>query len=704
MAGGNNGLLTSIATSTFYAPGKIGQAFRFDGVDDYVDLGNSAWISQSFSVSAWVKTDYKGASQVILSKLAGASSWQFYFRLAANGQVVFKLYGVDSTVDQREWGTTQTGFNDGKWHHVVATAQNIDGNIVKTITMYVDGTAWPNTLINSFGTNNAYTVKSSTIKAGAYFTPSLGLPFNGSIDDPRVYNRVLSATEVKQLYNLGAEGHLSAAPPVIATSSCSTGLSCGLVGYWTFDGKDTPNGTVRDKSGNGNNGTLSGIATSTFYIQGKMGQAFNFDGVNDSVTVASSASLPTTEGLSYSMWIKSNSTGGTTFFARPNSGTGYALSYAFGNRLTFAHDGSTDMTARTSSSFGALPIGVWTHVVVTWDGSTTAANVLFYKNTVVQAHDINTNGVSLTSTSGQNFIIGGSGGIDDVRLYNRVLSVAEIKQLYILGNESHQASSPQVTATSTCTTGLSCGLVGYWTFDGKDTSWTSASAGTTLDKSGSGGTGTLTGMSQVATPGFGKYGQALNFRGGVGEYVNVADANRYSFGNGTTDTPFSLSAWIQYDSSLSGSYSQWPVICKWTDIGNAEWCFYINYSDLVGGQTGNGLTLQINKSGGTTDRFIVEGRTPVPRDKWSHVVATYDGSSTSAGMKVYLNGVQETTDLFTAGTYTAMSNLAAHVDIGGLISANNSFDAFAKGKIDDVRMYNRALSAAEILRLYNGGR
>jgi hypothetical protein len=143
---------------------------------------------------------------------------------------------------------------------------------------------------------------------------------------------------------------------------------------------------------------------------------------------------------------------------------------------------------------------------------------------------------------------------------------------------------------------------------------------------------------------------------------------------------------------------------KWTDLGNAEWSFYIAYGDLVGGQSGNGLTLQINKSGGVTDRFVVEGRTPVTKNKWNHVVTTYDGSSTSAGMKVYLNGVQDTTDLFTSGTYTAMSNLASSVDIGASIRTQAAFDAFAKGKIDDVRIYNRALSATEIRQLYNGGR
>ena len=77
----------------------------------------------------------------------------------------------------------------------------------------------------------------------------------GKIDDVRVYNRALSATEIKQLYNLGAAnvGHSNAM------------ISNGLVGYWTFDGKDTnwTTGQTRDLSGNGNNGSLAFMSTSS---------------------------------------------------------------------------------------------------------------------------------------------------------------------------------------------------------------------------------------------------------------------------------------------------------------------------------------------------------------------------------------------------------------------------------------------------------
>lgn len=62
----------------------------------------------------------------------------------------------------------------------------------------------------------------------------------------------------------------------------------GLVGHWTFDGKDVASGVALDSSGNGYNGNLINIATSTFYSIGKIGQGFNFDGTDD---VASNGKL-----------------------------------------------------------------------------------------------------------------------------------------------------------------------------------------------------------------------------------------------------------------------------------------------------------------------------------------------------------------------------------------------------------------------------
>src|SRR3989344_3805799 len=81
----------------------------------------------------------------------------------------------------------------------------------------------------------------------------------------------------------------------------------GLIGWWTFDGKDMPSGKVNDVSGNGNHGSAINIATSTFYTVGKIGQGLKFDGVNDYVNLGNDSSIAVQFPLTLSAWVKFNS-------------------------------------------------------------------------------------------------------------------------------------------------------------------------------------------------------------------------------------------------------------------------------------------------------------------------------------------------------------------------------------------------------------
>jgi hypothetical protein len=86
-------------------------------------------------------------------------------------------------------------------------------------------------------------------------------------------NIFILALFISIIPNITKAAFIGASAPVTATTSCNTGLSCGLVGYWTFDGKNIVNGVVKDMSGSGNDGNTVNIASSTFYAPGKIGQA-----------------------------------------------------------------------------------------------------------------------------------------------------------------------------------------------------------------------------------------------------------------------------------------------------------------------------------------------------------------------------------------------------------------------------------------------
>src|SRR3990167_9563410 len=101
-------------------------------------------------------------------------------------------------------------------------------------------------------------------------------------------------------------------------------ITDGLVGYWTFDGKDMAGGKALDKSGNGNHGSPVNIATSTFYTSGKLGQGLKFDGVNDYVSAGTGNNLNLgTSNFTFSLWFKiPASVAFSNLLNRADSGTG----------------------------------------------------------------------------------------------------------------------------------------------------------------------------------------------------------------------------------------------------------------------------------------------------------------------------------------------------------------------------------------------
>jgi hypothetical protein len=121
----------------------------------------------------------------------------------------------------------------------------------------------------------------------------------GKLDDVRLYNRKLTAGEVKSLYNQGVS-KLNKTP----TST----LTNGLAGHWTFDGKNVVGGVALDSSVSGNNGNLINIATSSFYSIGKIGQGFNFDGTDDYIDLGNPASLNITGAITFGAWVKFDTT------------------------------------------------------------------------------------------------------------------------------------------------------------------------------------------------------------------------------------------------------------------------------------------------------------------------------------------------------------------------------------------------------------
>jgi hypothetical protein len=200
-----------------------------------------------------------------------------------------------------------------------------------------------------------------------------------------------------------------------------------LVGWWKLD--ETSGLTAADSSVFGNDGTLPNMAGNE-WTNGTVGGALEFDGTDDYVSVPNSSSLQLTSALTMAGWIKADSWGSGTdvdIIARkgednPNN---YQLSIADGLATLYLDDG--DGSGYRGDTL--LNTGQWYHIAATWDGTT----VRIYVDGVLDNDPPDLHGDNI-STDTRAFYIGGRSGadlldgiLDDIRIYNRALSEAEIK-------------------------------------------------------------------------------------------------------------------------------------------------------------------------------------------------------------------------------------------------------------------------------------
>jgi hypothetical protein len=267
--------------------------------------------------------------------------------------------------------------------------------------------------------------------------------WDGSVDDVRVYNRALSATEVLRLYNAGSS-KINVTPTSVLTS--------GIVGWWTFDGSKITD-KVYDSSGQGNNGYIYNAATTSAKVIGKLGQGLRFDGVDDYVNIGNGPTLTSGVPFSIGWWEKiSTNVGGTIYpsrfrlivdnnssnngfiVIRSNDGNYAPISWGGANSI-----GNTFFVKAAGAPTISSSINIWHHFVLTGTNpsSNTAGNFNLYVDGVSYATSAAGVGNSINNTTNR---IGYDGidtasntVLDDVRVYNRALTSTEVLRLYNMG-------------------------------------------------------------------------------------------------------------------------------------------------------------------------------------------------------------------------------------------------------------------------------
>ncbi|ODS36832.1 hypothetical protein BEH94_00960 [Candidatus Altiarchaeales archaeon WOR_SM1_SCG] len=180
---GNDGTVNGATLDTINF--VSGSALSFDGSDDYVDIGNSLFSTtnafEPYSITAWIKTTGNDNFKTIISQYSDPlSSHRFGVYVTDGGTVSYKKGATDDIAK------STLSVNDGLWHHVAFTRDSS-----KNIKLYIDGN------LDGTGTDPTY-FETATTKIGI-FKPGTG-PFNGIIDEVRIYDYALDGNEIRNHY------------------------------------------------------------------------------------------------------------------------------------------------------------------------------------------------------------------------------------------------------------------------------------------------------------------------------------------------------------------------------------------------------------------------------------------------------------------------------------------------------------------------
>ncbi|HYF49281.1 MAG TPA: LamG-like jellyroll fold domain-containing protein, partial [Planctomycetota bacterium] len=427
---------------------------------------------------------------------------------------------------------------------------------------------------------------------------------------------------------------------------------------WNFD--ENAGTTASDTSGNSRSGTLNGASWTT----GVSGSGLRFDGANNTLELG----LPDLAApWSVAMWVKreaSDNPSSNMFF----SSTACLKLEQYNNtkKVGITRLGSFDHAFNYTA-----PVDTWVHLA--YVGTSTGTSL--YVNGALEDATTQTIPMPLTRIGNPNHSMKGT--LDEVRVFNRALTAAEVASVVLkpLTDANGSVLDGEFSGTFPSGNGVPGGdftadftlsnpglPIAHWKFD-------EASGAVASDSSGRGHDGAIQNSAAFVPAQFGN-GNALSLNGS-NQFVSVphaADLNLQS--------AFTLSGWI-YRSAAGVQHS---IVEKFdgTD-GTGSYLMRVDRDGLLVGMVLNGQNA--NK---------VVGKMYLLPHRWYHVAVTFDSAADQ--LKAYVDGALEATAAATINP--PASTLPLKIGARG----DDNQTPFA-GLLDDVRLYDRALSLGEIQTL-----
>ncbi|HMT07568.1 MAG TPA: hypothetical protein PKA82_06155 [Pyrinomonadaceae bacterium] len=722
--GSNPPMHASMENGATFALGKVGNGFSFDGVNDFVSApdDNKFDITGDLSIESWVRPAQIQPGEVTLvSKRDTANSNVNYVLYLQNGQLMFASRSNGGGFTVNASGIT---LSPATFSHVAVTIES------GTLKFYVNGvpTAPQTTAASRSASTGRLTI-------GAYETTSAGDFFIGVIDELAIYSRALTAGEILSIFNADSAGKCVSGGNTTTYSiggrvTDHNGAGLGNVPVGLSDGPTTFGSISTDANGyylwynlqaNSNYTVTPTLANTTFTPTSR-----SYTNITNNVADANfAANAPCTYTLDPPTSNIFPAAGGTgTFNVQTQPGCSWTATtnsnasswVTFNGPTTGTGNGTVNYTVAANTSYirvGDIMVNGTQYVLGQETGSGTCATVtpITYGtviNGALAGSDCNQSGrntdqYSFSGTAGERIMIRLSssdfaealivhnsanttifatatgGAATDARVPNSYgFYTLPVTGTYIIsatnwGNGGSPTGNYTFTLHSDRTVpGVTppAGLIGWY-----------AGEADTRNQQGN-SPGTFNGTATYATD---YVGQSFNMNG-TDRYVEVPSASE----------PFNVSsisveAWVNTTTTAGNR----TIASKFNGSGGASWSL-----DM---EAGGAMIFTVYD--GTTANFrasrTVGSAAFLTANEWKHVAATFD--HTTQAIALYVNGAN-------AGDLVAGSS----PNIGGIgqnsvpvrISAkfNGSMQGFWSGRLDEISIYNRAITHEEVESIIDAGR
>jgi len=673
---------------TWTNSGKFDKALSFDGLNDRIQSFTSdpfEYTGENLTMSLWFKPNASDTDvgDIISKPWNGSGEYNYVLALTASDTISVKLYNGGTDTNDTILTSTNS-LNTNEWNHLVAT---INGN-TSLVSIYINGildnsathsiTDWdPDT-----GDNNVSLLIGSKYPYNPSWAGNTAFSVQGEIDEVKIYNTALTQEEILIDMNQGSGvvmGALSTASDGSTASFSSdrsycppgdTTASCSPIAEWKMDYKTGT--TVYDTSSNGYNGSLIDSPTWNSSAQCHTGSCLQFD--NSCVDVYSTSFRDAFNGDegTVEVWTRVKNAGvwtdGTarTIFRFRVDGDNEVLirRHTNNNYIQYSYEASTTLIQIGNSSVSDTN---WMHLTITWSASNDELKAYHNSQLIGTSTGLGTWVGDLsylyTTLAGNRSDTCDNewlGWLDNVTVYDYARTQAQIAWDY---NRGKPVGHWKLDECQGITTYDSSGNENHGTITAGDTSGSNDSVGTC--NSGAGDEMWNNGTT-------GKRNYSLDFDG-TNDYATI------DFSNSDGDYPkFSVATWIYWGTKEGAQtiLNEQNADTLWLNVdtsGNDKLNVYL---------------------GDTTNTGYHNSNNTITRGQWNHIMITYDDDVDE--LKLYINEVLDSTI-----TTSGIPNFDTSITMG--IREDKVANTYFDGQIDDVKIFNYALTPLQIKTEYNAG-